>query len=59
MSPQTIKKNRIAAGLSQESLAQRLGVMMGTIRNWERGICVPRLSHAKALYDFFKRLEGE
>jgi transcriptional regulator with XRE-family HTH domain len=33
---------REAAGLSQEDLAQRLGVRLTTLQNWEEGLAEPR-----------------
>lgn len=35
--PNTIKSERVRAGLSQDDLAERLNVSAVTIRNWESG----------------------
>jgi DNA-binding transcriptional regulator YiaG len=36
-----IKKMRLALKLSQEALAQRLGVSFKTVNSWERGVNRP------------------
>jgi len=59
MSPQTLRQKRRDAGLSQEMLARHVGVTIGTIRNWEKGVTVPTLANGKALETFFKRLDSE
>lgn len=41
MTPEEIKKWRKELGISQEKLAQLLGVSFGTINRWERGACKP------------------
>ncbi len=42
-----IKKIRNKLGLSQEALAEMLGVHSRTIQNWEAGGVVPKTKHAK------------
>lgn len=39
---QQIRDARERAGLTQEQLAQRVGVTLRTVGNWERGASVPR-----------------
>ena len=41
MKADEIKRLRKQLGLSQEKLAQLLGVSFGTINRWERGACKP------------------
>lgn len=45
----TIKELRQAEGWSQQDLAVRLGVTVGTVSNWERGVFEPTASKFKAL----------
>jgi len=40
---------RSAAGLTQKSLAQRLGVKAGTLRNWEDDLSEPRANRLSML----------
>lgn len=37
----TIKTYRIARGLTQLQLAQKLGVDLSTVKNWENGVTTP------------------
>ena len=37
----TIKEARIAAGLTQQEMSERLGIPKRTIENWEQGNRVP------------------
>jgi transcriptional regulator with XRE-family HTH domain len=41
-----LKKLREEAGLSQPKLAKAAGIPVGTIRNWEQNLRVPRLDTA-------------
>ena len=34
-------------GLTQEGFAIKFGVPLGTIRNWEQGLCLPAISPEK------------
>jgi transcriptional regulator with XRE-family HTH domain len=43
---QRFKRLREAAGLTQAELARRTGIPMGTIRNWEQELRIPRFDHA-------------
>lgn len=38
MTPDELRDARIALGLTQQQLAEKLGVATLTIRNWERGV---------------------
>ena len=44
-----IRVGRNAEGLSQEQLADRIGVDRMTISRWERGLARPRPCHIRAL----------
>jgi transcriptional regulator with XRE-family HTH domain len=39
-----LKQAREKAGLTQEQLAEKTGLPVGSIRNWEQGHRVPRLN---------------
>jgi transcriptional regulator with XRE-family HTH domain len=41
-----LRRLRQAAGLSQPGLARAAGVPVGTLRNWEQNLRVPRLDTA-------------
>jgi transcriptional regulator with XRE-family HTH domain len=43
----TLAKLRQRAGLTQRRLAEALGVTIGTISDWERGVKEPRPSFAQ------------
>ncbi|MCD6298224.1 MAG: helix-turn-helix transcriptional regulator [Deltaproteobacteria bacterium] len=48
--PNSLRKYRKAAGLTQKEVAQRLGVKnTSLISRWERGFCVPKLRNALRL----------
>lgn len=40
---QTIRQARLRAGLTQEMLAQRIGVTLSSVQRWEGGHATPRL----------------
>ncbi len=44
-----IKKARIAAGLSQEQLAEKVGVSQGAVAQWESGVTHPSFKVLKPL----------
>jgi transcriptional regulator with XRE-family HTH domain len=44
-----LQAQRRAVGLSQEALAQRIGVSVNSVRNWERGSQTPFLRHHRPL----------
>ena len=46
-----IKDLREAKGLTQEQVAQRLGVTQGTIAHWESGARTPTLSNMVKIAD--------
>lgn len=48
-----IKRLRIDAGLTQEELAQSLGVARSTVTQWERGWTQPRMGMVHKLAVFF------
>lgn len=40
--PAALKKARVTAGLTQRSLAAKLGLHVISVRKWEQGICLPK-----------------
>jgi len=55
--PDEIRHIRLHAGLSQRRMAQKLGVSVNTISNWEAGRTVPRGGNARKLTEL--RAKGE
>ncbi len=49
-----MKKFRKAKGLTQEQLAEAMGVTVGTISKWENGNCLPDISMIMELADFYE-----
>lgn len=49
--PDAIRAARLEADLSQVEFAQRLGVSVRTVQNWEAGR-VPQFRHRRLLADF-------
>lgn len=47
--PTEIREQRIAAGLTQQTLADLAGISVGNIRNWEQGRELPREGRSLAL----------
>ena len=47
----TIEQARIAAGLTQEELAQMVGVSRISVGNWERGVKAPNRKHFLAILE--------
>lgn len=54
MKPEEIKQIRLAAGLTQEALAAKVGVTASTVYRWEKGRKKPQGPARKML----KQLEG-
>ena len=50
---ETLKQLRIKEGLSQERLAEEIGVSKQLISKWEQGDEIPDLNHLMALSDWF------
>lgn len=50
---------RKAAGLSQEELAERVGVHLNTISQWENGIYIPKTPKLKKLAEALNITEAE
>ncbi len=48
-----IKELRVEKGLSQSTLAKKIGVSQKAIDYWERGINEPKASYIIKLADFF------
>lgn len=46
MDIQTARRN---AGLTQQQLAERIGVSRAALANWETGICLPSIDNALTL----------
>jgi transcriptional regulator with XRE-family HTH domain len=45
----SIRQARLAAGLTQQMLAERLGITQGAISQWEKGTARPSISVLKPL----------
>ena len=50
---ENIRSYRKHLGLSQEQLAERLGITLGTISKWERGVCLPDANNIAKLCKLF------
>ena len=50
---ENIRKYRKDLGLNQEDLAERLGITLGTVSKWERGISEPDLQYIMDLAELF------
>ena len=46
-----VRKERKLAGLTQEQLAEKLGVSINAVSKWERGLNLPDVSLMKELCD--------
>ncbi len=53
----TLKKRRLALGLSQMGLAEKVGVSLLTIQLWERGVSEPNDKNKEILESVLKTLE--
>jgi transcriptional regulator with XRE-family HTH domain len=51
---ENIKKYRKARKLTQEQLAEAVGVTVGTVSKWENANCIPDISMIMELADFFE-----
>lgn len=52
-----LKKRRLALGLSQMDLAEKVGVSLLTIQLWERGVSQPNDKNKEILESVLKTLE--
>ena len=50
---------RKTAGLSQEELAERIGVHLNTISQWENGVYIPKTPKLKKLAEAFNVTEAD
>ena len=50
---ENIRTYRRSLGLTQEQLAERLGITLGTVSKWERGSSEPDLSYVMDLAELF------
>ncbi len=50
---ENLKNLRIALGLSQAQLAEKLNVNQRTVSAWEKGICEPSLTTLTQISEFF------
>jgi DNA-binding transcriptional regulator YiaG len=55
--PERLKTYRMRMGLSQEKLAEKLGIDSGTIGGWERGIHRPTKESLRLIDRFLKNSE--
>lgn len=53
MSKITLKAARVNAGLTQEDVAEKMGVAVTTVRNWEKGNTDPKLSQFVMLCEIY------
>ncbi|MBO4127852.1 helix-turn-helix transcriptional regulator [Streptococcus suis] len=51
--PNRVRELRKNARLTQQELADKLGVMRKTVSNWETGSCLISPKHANSLATFF------
>ena len=51
---ENIRNARKSLGLTQEQLAEKLGITLGTISKWERGASESEISYLKELADVFR-----
>lgn len=47
--PESLRRRRRAAGLTQTQLAERLGIRPQTVSKWETGVCAPDIGYCRAL----------
>ena len=53
--PKLLKEYREKMFLSQEDLAQKLGISYVTVNRWENGKFEPTIKMKKKLYNMFKK----
>lgn len=51
---ETIRKARRERGLTQEQLAEVMGVSVGAVSKWEQGQSIPEIGLLMELADFFQ-----
>ena len=49
----TLEAARVNAGLRQKEAADRLGINVGTLSNWERGLTSPDIDKFKEMCDLY------
>lgn len=54
-----IKSRRTALGMTQQDLAEKLGVSHITVSRWERGDALPSPKNLKAMIDIFNVVNGQ
>lgn len=54
-----IKTRRTALGMTQEDLAEKLGVSHITVSRWERGDTLPSPKNVKGMIDIFNIVDGK
>lgn len=55
-SPDEIQQQRIALDLTQETLAERVGVAKITVKSWEQGRRRPQAENALRLQELFREV---
>lgn len=53
-----IKSRRMGLGMTQEDLAEKLGVSHITVSRWERGDTLPSPKNVKGMIDIFNIVDG-
>ena len=48
-----LKNMRLQCGMSQEGLAQQIGVVFGTITRWESGKAIPTMKRMELVLKFY------
>lgn len=54
-----IKTRRTALGMTQEDLAEKLGVSHITVSRWERGDSLPSAKNVKGMIKIFNVVDGQ
>lgn len=54
-----IKSRRMGLGMTQQDLAEKLGVSHITVSRWERGDTLPSPKNVKAMIDIFNIDDGQ
>lgn len=50
----TLKSARVNAGMTQKEVADKLGIAVSTLKNWENGTTFPKQPMIEALCELYK-----